>query len=202
MQRPDQPHRKTVEHQEAWRRSRMLTFSCYKRRELMLEESRREVVAQALTRALVNHGWLMTAFVFMPEHVHILGLPWQESAGGADDLLFAIKRPSSFRIKQSLRRAGDPLADELTILERPGKTTLRFWQEGPGHDRNVRDPDELGKLISYIHWNPVERGLCSKPEEWTWSSAKQYRRLPVDGRVPTVTRWSWWRGLELEPWGD
>jgi putative transposase len=193
------PHRKRVKHRESWRESRMLTFSCYRRLPLLADDPCREIVACALRSALARHGWLLTAFVFMPDHVHLLTLPWSEEASGADRLLFSIKRPSSFRIKQYLEaQRNRELLDRLTVQERPGKTAFRFWQEGPGHDHNVRDPDKLGEAIGYIHNNPVRRGLCNAATDWEWSSARQYRDLPIHERVPRVTRWSWGGGLELE----
>ena len=180
----------------------MLTFSCYRRGALLVDEPHRLIVARALEAAFQKHGWLLNAFVFMPEHVHLLCVPWAEGASGAEDLLYAIKRPASSRVKLRMLEEGDPRLEGLTILERPGKWCFRFWQEGPGHDRNIRDGDELGAVIEYIHKNPVKRGLCASPEEWVWSSARQYVNLPVSPEVPRVIRWSWGRGLELEPWGE
>jgi hypothetical protein len=29
-------------------------------------------------------------------------------------------------------------------------------------------------MIDYIHPNPVRRGLCERPEDWSWSSARSY----------------------------
>jgi putative transposase len=180
----------------------MFTFSCYQRLPLLLDERRREILGHALTAALSSHGWLMSAFVFMPEHVHILCLPWREGASGADKFLHAIKRPSSFRIKRLLEADRDPLLRRLIVLERPDKLCFRFWQEGPGHDRNIRDADEVGRIISYIHTNPVTRGLCEAPQDWPWSSVRQYLGVRLGSRVPCVNRWCWGRGLEVEPWPE
>lgn len=109
----------------------------------------------------------------MPEHVHLIVLPENPSARVAD-LLFAIKRPVSYRIKQDLVDAKDPLLEKLTIRERPGKSAFRFWQEGPGYDRNILDRPTLEKMIDYVHLNPVRRGLVDHPRDWKWSSWRQY----------------------------
>ena len=45
----------------------------------------------------------------------------------------------------------------------------RFWQKGGGFDRNVRDDAEFSREVRYVHHNPVERALVTRPEDWTWS---------------------------------
>jgi len=86
------------------------------------------------------------------------------------DLLYASKRPFSYRIKQLLTEQHDPLLAQLTIRERPGKFTFRFWQEGPGYDRNLTSLQSLHDAIDYLHHNPVRRRLCDSPDQWKWSS--------------------------------
>ena len=66
------------------------------------------------------------------------------------------------------------LVQRLTIRERPGKKTFRFWQEGGGYDRNIASIKTLGPAIEYVHSNPVRRGLCDSPGQWKWSSWRDY----------------------------
>ena len=56
-------------------------------------------------------------------------------------------------------------------MKRPA---YRFWQDGGGYDRNIRDQDELTRFVEYVHNNPVRRGLVARPEEWYWSSARDW----------------------------
>jgi putative transposase len=80
--------------------------------------------------------------------------------------------------------------DGLTIRQRAGTTTFRFWQEGPGYDRNVTSESGLLESIDYLHRNPVRRGLCGTAEDWIWSSSRWHLsdRLEIDRRLPTLTR--------------
>lgn len=109
----------------------------------------------------------------MPEHVHLLAVPSEPDAR-VDDLLFAIKRPSSFRVKKQLLATNDPLLPKPTVHQRPGNTTFRFWQEGPGYDRNIRTEEALKASIDYIHLNPVRRGVVDEAIYCRWSSARWY----------------------------
>ncbi len=108
----------------------------------------------------------------MPEHLHLLVYPVGESE--VSDLLKAIKKPFSFRIKGLLKEQNSPLLNRLTIRERPGKMSFRYWQEGGGYDRNLYSEEAVMAAIDYIHANPVRRGLVEQTRQWKWSSARWY----------------------------
>jgi putative transposase len=38
----------------------------------------------------------------------------------------------------------------------------------------VRDYREFTVKVRYLHRNPVKRGLVAKPDDWKWSSYRQY----------------------------
>ena len=78
--------------------------------------------------------------------------------------------------------------EQLTVRERPGKFCFRFWQEGPGFDRNIFTPQAIEASINYIHENPVKRGLCKRAVDWKWSSARFHEFGIVDEELPALTR--------------
>jgi putative transposase len=139
-------------------------------------------LSEAIDRATQRHDYHLAAFVCMPEHVHLLVFPGPESSK-IDELLKAIKRPYSFRIKRLLEAASSRLLERLTIRQRPGVTTFRYWQEGPGYDRNLDRPETVLAAIDYIHRNPVRRALVDRSTDWQWSSARWYAELPYDAKL-------------------
>jgi len=164
MARP-RPHRKLVKHFDNATDIRELTFSCYERRPLLTNNDWREMLARSIDASLERHRYRLAAFVFMPEHVHLIVWPLP-SASGMELVLKAIKRPFSFRVKQQLVAKQSPLLQKLTILQRPGVSTFRFWQEGPGYDRNLTLGQALLASIDYVHMNPVRRGLSKSMQNW------------------------------------
>ena len=180
------PLRKRVRHFDEPAHVHELTFSCYQRRQLLVDDQIRKLFCQSLDRAVEAQQFRLLAFVIMPEHVHLLVQPKTES-GRISDLLFAIKRPASFRIKQHLIETNSPLLGALTIRQRPGQQTFPFWQEGPGYDRNLTEPSSILAALNYIHLNPVRRGLCERAVDWKWSSAR-YHVLPEMPQDPDLPR--------------
>jgi putative transposase len=122
-----QPHRKTVRHYNEPGHLHFLTFSCYNRLPLLNHDSFRVILARSIDAALKANCYLLSGFVFMPEHVHLLVWP-QEREYDMSRLLFSMKKTSSQRIKRHLSAAQSPLAGQLTIRTRPGVNTFRFWE--------------------------------------------------------------------------
>jgi putative transposase len=170
-------HRKLVRHYHDLSHCHELTFSCYQRRPLLTNHHWRTLLSESLDRAMLRHDYHLTAFVFMPEHVHLLVFPGQQ-ASTIDALLRAIKRPVSSRVKRHLESSNSPLLKSLTIRQRPGVETFRYWQEGPGYDRNLEQPKSVLAAIDYFHLNPVRRKLVERATDWHWSSARWYEQLP------------------------
>src|SRR5947209_6824642 len=117
-----EPHRKRVRHFNEPGHAHELTFSCFHRLSLLTRDDFRIELARSIDRANQRHAFRLLGFVFMPEHVHLVVVAAQGS-GDIADLLYAIKRPSSYRIKQLLTLESHPLLATLTIRERPGKQT-------------------------------------------------------------------------------
>ena len=42
--------------------------------------------------------------------------------------------------------------------------------------------------LDYVHRNPVQRGLVTRPEDWTWSSARRYAPNKLSSRAEHQVR--------------
>ncbi len=100
-----------------------------------------------------NRGELfLFGFVVMPTHLHLLLSPHNKD-------LISIMRNLKSRTGYDIawgRGVRGPIWQERyfdTIIRR----VRNFWQK-----------------LEYIHRNPVEAGLVTKPEEWQWSSYRHY----------------------------
>jgi len=110
----------------------------------------------------VRYKFCVIGYVVMPEHVH---LPLSEPEGGPlSKALQAIK-----------------LSMSKLSLQRP------FWQ-ARYYDFNVFSGHKHVEKLRYMHRNPVKRGLVEKPEDWRWSSFRQY----ATGERGTVEIESFW----------
>jgi putative transposase len=182
-----QPHRKTIRHFHQPGDIHELTFSCYRRLPLLTNNAWRARLSEAIDAACHSRGCHVAAFVYMPEHVHLLvwGIQAKEDVSR---LLGAIKRPYSAQVRQDLERTQSRLLKRLIIRDR-GRMVFRYWQEGPSFDRNLFTVKAVQASIDYIHSNPVKRGLCQKARDWRWSSARFYEEDGnfFDPLLPKIT---------------
>jgi putative transposase len=163
-----------------------LTFSCYARRPLLADQDRCRLLADCLGSAVDVCSFRLVGFIFMPEHVHrLVYSPGDEAA--IRRLLKAIKRPFSYRVKTHLGQTRSTLLEQLTVRDQGGTESFRFWQQGPGYDRNLTSPSTVLAALDYIHLNPVRRKLCNSAIDWKWSSARHYASYQ-NGRDPDLPR--------------
>jgi putative transposase len=182
------PHRKLIRHFHEPGDVHELTFSCYQRMPILTNNSWRAKLSECINEACDELRCHLAAFVYMPEHVHLLvwGMEAREQVSA---FLSRVKQPLSIFVRADLEAVQSQLLARLMARERPGKIVFRFWQEGPGFDRNLFTTKAVQASIDYIHVNPVKRGLCATARDWRWSSARFYETdgLERDPLLPRIT---------------
>jgi putative transposase len=163
-----------------------LTFSCYRRLPLLSRERTCEWFRLALEEARAKFGFELWAYVFMPDHVHLLVNPG-DAAQQMSRFLQAIKEPVARQAIAYLKVHSPQWLTRLTVQEGQ-RVRHRFWQPGGGYDRNITSSEALRAMVEYIHANPVRRGLVARAEDWQWSSAGWYAgirpvRIEMDQQV-------------------
>jgi putative transposase len=166
-----------------------LTFSCFHGHPFLSEDRTRGYLIDAIAAARHKHAFDLWAYVFMPEHVHLLICPHEEGYSIAA-ILRSIKQPVARRAMIYLREHNP---QGLALLA-TGQTRMpyRFWQAGGGYDRNMTSVETIVKAAKYIHENPVRRGLVTHPSDWVYSSAHDWETgtnglLPIDfDTFPTI----------------
>jgi len=163
------------------------TFSTYRRQPFLTDGTFNKIFLKKLDAARKKHGFLVWAYVLMPEHVHLL-IPARKAH--AKDILKSVKQPTTQAIVAHLKKNDSDLLLKMVSGARRGDSPYSFWQVGGGYDRNVKKIKDYWGCIEYIHMNPVRRGLVEGPEDWKWSSCRQYKGLSVQNfRVDLCEEW-------------
>lgn len=147
-----------------------LTFCCFRGQAFLSRDRACQWLVDATESALVKHPFHLWAYVFMPNHVHLIVWPTQPHYS-ISKLLSSIKIPVTSRAVDFVRNT-NPDGLRVMLDHQPnGKQAYRFWQRGGGYDYNLWDPKHIWEKIDYIHRNPVRRELCRRAMDWRWSSA-------------------------------
>ena len=145
--------------------SHFITFCCYHRRPLLTGDAAKKTFEIALERVRRRCALCVYGYVIMPEHVHLLLS--EPKRGTLADALKSLKQGISRRL------IGD---------------AEHFWQKRY-YDFNIRNARQFVEKLRYIHRNPVKRGLCAHPEDWPWSSFRQYA-TGYEGRIEVECEWT------------
>jgi len=140
-----------------------ITFSCARHQPILGTEAARDTLSELLERTRELYVFDVLGYVIMPDHVHLLVTEPEEK----------------------------PLSVAIQILKQrfsKTRTEDHVW-EPRYYDFNIRTEKKRIEKLRYIHRNPVRRELVDKPEDWRWSSFRDYAGL---SRGPvTVTLPSW-----------
>jgi putative transposase len=116
-------------------------------------------LARVLDERRRKHGFLLSAWVFLPNHWHALFCPPYPLT--ISTVMESIKVGATRRINRSR-----------------GESGVLF--QGRYFDRAVRTVKEYHEKVEYIHLNPVKAGLASRPEHWPWPSVHDYTGMVKD----------------------
>ena len=124
---------------------------------------------------------IVYAFVIMGNHFH--------AVVQGQDLSKKLRLAKSFTARQILEiLTRDGHARWLKKLKWNKKThkvgrTFQVWQEGL-HPKQLSSIDMVRQKMGYIHVNPVRAGFVDEPQDWRYSSARNY--LGLEGLIPVT----------------
>ena len=171
------------------RHAHELTFSCYRGFPFLKAERTCQWLVEALDNARRNLDFAVWAYVFMPDHAHVIVYPRQDEYDIAQ-IKHAVKSPVGRRGIAWLKANTPEWLPKIT-RNRGGKTERLFWQSGGGYDRNVVTRQTLLSMIDYLHDNPVRKQLVSRPRDWKYSSAAWYDDLTDVPLIPDKISPDW-----------
>jgi putative transposase len=134
-----------------------------------------EVLIDSFNYSRTNKGLKIFAYVIMDNHFHLICQ--------ADDLGKIIKEIKSHTAREIIKLAEQNnktwLLNQLSFYKLKHKidSIHQVWQEG-SHPKQMSSEAMLRQKMDYLHHNPVRAGLADKPEDWPYSSARNWAGLP------------------------
>jgi len=110
----------------------------------------RDLFEQMLEQTRRLYRFYVSAYVVMPEHVHLL-----------------VSEPERRSLSVAIQALKQSVARRQKVFRSP------FWQ-ARYYDRNIWSAEKFQEKLHYIHCNPVKRGLAATPDDWPWSSFRHH----------------------------
>jgi REP element-mobilizing transposase RayT len=121
------------------------------------------------------------AYVLMENHFHIIARADELSENmrhfksyTAREIIDLFEQKKRTRLQKQLRYAK---------LGYKADSSYQLWQEGL-HPQQISNDEMMCQKMEYIHQNPVKRGYVDHPEDWRYSSARNY--LGMKGLIPVT----------------
>jgi REP element-mobilizing transposase RayT len=163
-----------------------ITFSVVEWVDVFTRQCYRDIILDSIRHCQANKGLLVHSWCIMSNHLHLV-----VSAKNADlsDVLRDFKKYTSKQIikaiednKQESRRECLPAgqAGMLSVFKSSGEhnsrnTNYQFWRQD-NQPMELYSAAFVFQKTNYIHQNPVEAGIVEKPEDYLYSSARDYVR--------------------------
>jgi putative transposase len=110
-------------------------------------------LADAIRGVRTRRKFLLTGYVFMPDHWHALIAP--DYGDTLPNMMDAVKVAGMRRVNARRSQGGS------------------LWQPRY-YDEIIWTVKQYTETLDYMHFNPVRRSLVLKPDDWAWSSLRFY----------------------------
>ncbi len=145
-------------------------ITCVTRDRYPYLKSKMDIDLFLLTLSKVNETihFELLAYVVLPDHFHWL-MKVDDPTGNFSKVLHSIKRNFTLNYKRA-----QGIQYSISVWQRG------FW------DHVIRDERDLENHFDYIHWNPIKHSYVSQPEDWLYSTYKDWA-----GKGNYEPGWGW-----------
>jgi putative transposase len=155
-----------------------VTFTVINWIDVFIRPQYKNIIVDSLNYCSKNKGLEVYAWCIMTSHVHlIIGTIGDNKM---EDIVRDLKRHTSKVLLQAIQENSQESRREWLIwfFEREGKRNpnnkqFQFWQQH-SHPIELFNNFMMDQKVEYIHNNPVEAGIVTRPEDYLYSSAIDY----------------------------
>lgn len=166
-----------------------ITFAVVEWIDVFTRKDYRDIVLDSIRHCQNEKGLILHAWCIMSNHIHLI-------ASAKDNNLSAVLRDfKKFTSRQVIKAIQENEHESrrgwmLDIFRKAGGANSRnsefqFWRQD-NQPKEVYSPSFVFQKLNYIHNNPVEAGIVSKPEEYLYSSAMDYYQTKKCGLLDVV----------------
>jgi putative transposase len=133
-----------------------------------------DIIVDSLRYCIKNKTLHVHGYVIMPNHAHYLLST--DDGTNLSDVMRDFGAYTSRRITEILEQEKrfDMLEVFRSAAEADGKgNRYKVWRDG-FHPIAIESEQFFFEKLQYIHENPVRKGYVDQPEQWRYSSARNY----------------------------
>jgi REP element-mobilizing transposase RayT len=147
--------------------------------DVFTRQSYKDIIIENLRFCQQNKRFTIFAYVIMSNHVHMLV---QSETGKLSETIRDFKSYTSKVILNQVESGNESRKEWMldvfakAALKHERNSKYQFWTH-ENHSEHIYSNKFIAQKIEYIHANPVRAGIVFKPEDYIYSSAKNYAGL-------------------------
>ena len=144
-----------------------------------------DIVLDCFQFCIKNKGMILYGYVIISNHIHMI---IQSEKGKLSDLVRDFKKFTATAVLKSIQNESESRREwmlerfALAKQKHNRNKNYQFWQYG-NHAEEVYSHKFMWSKLDYIHYNPVRSGIVDKPQEYRYSSAKEYFDEGVENKI-------------------
>lgn len=131
-----------------------------------------ELLIKSILHYQKRYQFKILGYVIMPSHFHWI-IQVDPVYGSVSDLMRDIKKYSAWDIMDLIENQTDFSKVFYNEAVEYSDQKRKFWMKR-FDDNVIRTKKEFYEQLKYIHNNPIKAGLVWKPEDYKYSSARNY----------------------------
>jgi REP element-mobilizing transposase RayT len=166
-----------------------VTFSVVFWIDVFIRAKYKEIFVESLRFCIKNKGLQVHAWCLMTSHVHLIISAKEPEKIQLSDSIRDLKKYTAQQILREIEGGVESrrewLMDKFAFAAKSNSrnTQYQFWQQN-NHAEELFSNDFIDQKVQYIHHNAVKDGWVEEPEQYLYSSARDYAGIP--GLVPVV----------------
>ncbi len=152
-----------------------ITTSVNKFIKIFRERKYIDIILENLNFYRKKYGFKLIGYVIMPDHLHMMIYPDQKRVVEISRFIEDFKKFTSRKLRELMVKNRKSGWLKLFRLSDGKKKNWKYqiWQQG-FDDLGVYSPKVVRTKLNYIHNNPVRAELAEQPEDYLYSSARNY----------------------------
>lgn len=154
-----------------------ITFAVVYWIDLFIRNEYKDIMLDSWRYCQANKGLEIYSWCIMSSHVHMIVATHGDPL---EDIMRDMKKHTSVAFKNAIKNHPAESRREwmLALMEKAGtansqNVNFQLWQQD-NHPIMLFDQKILHQKLNYIHDNPVVAGIVDRPEDYSYSSARDY----------------------------
>lgn len=154
-----------------------VTFTVVNWIDLFIRNEYRDIMLDSWRFCSKNKGMDLYAWVIMTNHIHMI---MGSQKDNPENIMRDMKRWTSMQLKEAIQNNPRESRKDwmLQLMKDAGKEScsnndFQLWLPD-NHPIELYTPEVTMQKLDYIHYNPVKAGFSDLPENYLYSSARDY----------------------------